>query len=457
MQVHEVELLKEIESLGYEAYIVGGAVRDFIMGRESSDIDIATNCPMDVLESNFRSHNIGTSKEHGTLVVIYKNDLFEVTQFRKDGNYSDGRHPDNIEITSDFREDVKRRDFTVNALGMTHDGKIIDYVDGIKDIENRIIRCVGDPIERFNEDYLRMVRAARFAAIPGFKLDRSTRLAARKLYKNIKEISKYRLVSEIKKAANGKSGRQFNAFIQHLDDMKLLYQIMPELVTLKYFRHDMEHHPEGPTVFDHCLSCAEILESNTDYIIKMAALLHDVGKAVSFQEDKYGWKLTYHGHAKAGVPLVESMLDRLGFSNYAIEAISFATEHHMKFHHILEMKPSKIYRLVTHPYYEVLEKVAWADEFSRGETFMYRGEFEKKMKKISDLCDRWKTNSIPSQRKEKIVDGNYVMKLTGMPPGPKLGEVIKRSEARILDENINPSSKEADELIMEIYHEVGDR
>ena len=456
MKVREVNLLKEIESLGYEAYIVGGAVRDLLMGSESSDIDIATNCPMETLEANFRTHNVGTSKQHGTLVVLYEGDVFEVTQFRKDGDYSDGRHPDSIETTSDFREDAKRRDFTINALGMTHEGEVIDHVNGMVDIKDRIVRCVGDPNERFAEDHLRMVRAARFASLNGFVLDKHTRIAARKHHKKINTVSRYRLVGEIKKAADGRTGGQFVRFLLHLDEMKLLSQLMPELVALKFFRHDLQHHPEGPTVFDHCIKCVEILGADTDYITKMAVLLHDVGKAISFQDNNYGWKLTYHGHGKAGVPIVENMLDRLGFSNYAIEAAAFATEHHMKFHHILEMKPSKIHRLVSNPYYKVLEVVAWADEFSRGETFMYRGEFKKKMDKIKDLCTRWEARDIPQQR-NKIVDGNHVMRLTGMKPGPQLGQVIKKAETRILDEDIDPNGAKADELIMEIYHEVEDR
>jgi hypothetical protein len=150
------------------------------------------------------------------------------------------------------------------------------------------------------------------------------------------------------------------------------------------------------------------------------------------------------------------MMDRLGFSNSAIEAAAFATEHHMKFHHILDMKPSKIHRLVSDPHYKVLEVVAWADEFSRGEAFMYRGEFEKKMKKIEDLCERWESRDIPQQR-NKLVDGNHVMRLTGMEPGPALGKIIMEAETRILDEDIDPNGPDADELIMEIYHEAQNR
>jgi tRNA nucleotidyltransferase (CCA-adding enzyme) len=442
-----VSLLNRIESLGdFEAYIVGGTPRDMIMGQKSDDIDIATNCPMSTLQKSFHTFDIGKSKSFGILSVLYGGKSFEVAQFRSDGDYSDGRRPDSIKVVQDFKEDASRRDFTINSMGMNSKGDILDYCGGISDITNRIIRTVGNPFERFQEDHLRMIRAARFCAMEGFTIEKETRRAIRKLFKLINKIAPERIHGELVKAAS-KPGPQFAKFILILDDLKLLYQILPEVHAMKYFRHDLNHHPEGPTVLDHSIECLKTM-NDEPYTSKLAALFHDTGKCISFQEDKYGWKMTYHRHERYSEPLVEGICNRLKFSSLDKESMMFAAKNHMKFHKILQMKTSKIARLVSHMHFDTLLDVARADEFSRGEKFMYQGEFDKVIEKIHEIKNRWESRVINSSL--SLVSGDRIMELTGLKPSKDVGMIKRLVEDRIIDERLDPADLSlVDEIILD--------
>jgi tRNA nucleotidyltransferase/poly(A) polymerase len=443
-----MSLLRKIESLGdYRAYIVGGTPRDMLIGKESEDVDIATNCPMEVLERELITFNIGKSKDFGILVILHENTPFEVAQFRSDGEYSDGRRPDSISIVRDFRSDAARRDFTINSMGMDSDGGIIDHYGGIADLEAQTIRTVGDPLARFKEDYVRMMRAARFAAAEGFIIEKSTRRAIRRLFRLVRKVTPERIRGEIIKAAK-KSGPEFANFIMILDDLKLLYQILPEVASMKYFNHDMVHHPEGLSVFTHSIECLKTMGGEAPPISKIAALLHDIGKPVSFQEDRYGWKMSYHRHERKSAQLAEEICHRLRFSSFETEAIVFAVKNHMKFHGLLEMKPSKISRLADSQHFNTLVDVAKADEFSRGETFMYRGEFDKVLERVEEIKERWKSRIV--NHSTKLVDGNRIMKITGLDPGRIVGNIKRAVEDRIMDEQLDPDDLELiDKIILE--------
>lgn len=445
-------LMKKIESFGYKAYIAGGAVRDLLLGEEPKDIDIATNCPVELLEREFSTHDIGKSKDFGTLTIRSLNlpgVWYDVSQFRLDGKYSDGRHPDKISLTSSFEEDVKRRDFTVNALGLSSDLELIDHVGGLKDLEQRIIRAVGDPIERFQEDKLRMMRAARFAAKGGFSLDKATKRAAKRLAGLITSVTPDRIRMELVKAGR-MSGMEFARFILFLDKMRLLHRILPEVDAMKYFRHDFVWHPEGVTVFDHTIKCLETMTDELP-ISKIAALLHDIGKCVRFQE-KRGWKLSYHTHENASAEMIKEIAERLHFSLFNTEALVYSAKNHMKFQDLVEMKPSKIARMVSSEHFSVLLDVARADEFSRGEVFATRDEFESRIRKAIDIKDKWQQRLTDS--KARLVDGKFIMEVTGLNPSPMVGKIKKAVEDAIIDSNIDPTDLEKVKgLIVEFYEQ----
>ncbi len=442
---HGVSLLEKIESLGYEAYIVGGASRDFMSGKAISDIDIATNCPVDILESKFKTYDIGKSRDFGILAVRHNSYIFEVAQFRADGNYSDGRRPDSVEIVQDFKQDASRRDFTINAMAMDSKGTLLDYFRGGQDLENKIIRTVGDPTKRFQEDHLRMIRAARFGSVEGFQIEENTKNAIQKSYELINLVSSERIRAELIKAAS-KSGPQFARFILILDELKLLGQILPEVADMKNFVHNMEYHPEGPLVFDHVIACLNLMmEGNPIY--KIATLLHDIGKCVTLGVSKRGTP-SYHGHEQESAKMAALVCKRLKFSLHHTDGIVFAARHHMKLHHLSEIKPSKIARLISSGHFDILAEVARVDEFSRGEKFKHRSKFEEEMKRVHEIAAKWESRVV--NKSINLVSGKTIMAIVGIKPGPMVGKIKRIVGEHIIDRDIDPEDSErVKKLILE--------
>jgi len=442
-----VSILNKINRAKYKAYIVGGSVRDIILGNlKPHDVDIATNMPMDELGKLFKTYDIGKSRDFGIVTVKVGGFDFEIAQFRNDGTYKDGRRPESVKITGSFEDDAERRDFTINAMGINAKGDIIDYFDGRRDIRDRVLKTVGDPFKRFGEDYLRMMRLARFSAKLNFDIEKGTEKAAQKLSQNIAGLAPERIKDELMKSAS-QSGDKFAKYIEILDKLKLLKFILPEVMNLKWFRENLHHHPEtrgeGGTVFSHVMKALKRSDTK-DPIQNLAILLHDVGKGVTLSHDK--GLPRYLEHAKRSMDLVDSIADRLKMSNKEREALIFAVGNHMKFHKILDMKPSKIAKLVSDDNWDVLVAVGKADEYARGEMFMHKGEFEKIVDKAVKVKEKF---GMPQVNKTmKLVDGNHVMKLTGMKPGPKVGKIIKDVTEWIMDNDIK-DQEEIDRKIIE--------
>ena len=433
-----VSILNKIEKRKYKAYIVGGSVRDIILGNlKPHDVDIATNMPMDEISKLFRTYDIGKSKDFGIVVAKEGGFDFEIAQFRTDGKYFDGRRPDSIQVTGSFEDDAGRRDFTINAMALNSKGEIVDYFDGKKDIKNKVLKTVGDPYKRFGEDYLRMMRLARFSAKLDFDIDPNTKKAAQKLSPNILSLAPERVKDELLKSA-AQSGEKFADYIKILDDLKILKHVLPEVMNLKWYRENLQHHPEtrgeGGTVYSHVM--AALKNSNTkDPIKNLAILLHDVGKGVTFAPHKSGGTPTYYRHAEKSVKLVNALADRLKMSNKEKGALMFSVGNHMKFHKILDMRPSKIAKLVNDDNWDVLVAVGRADEFSRGDIFRHAGEFDKILDKAIKIKEKYGSTQEVKKR-IKLVDGNHVMAITGMKAGPKLGDVIRKTANWIIDNDI---------------------
>ena len=427
-----VVVLSKIEKAGYKAYIVGGAPRDMVLEKlELIDIDIATNCPIDKLDKMFTTHDIGRSRDFGIVVVKLEHCYFETAQFRKDKEYKDGRHPESVQIVDDLETDIKRRDFTVNALALTERGEIINYVDSVNDIKNKVIRTVGDPYKRFEEDYVRMIRAARFGSIEGFKITDKTQQAIKKMASLINNTTPERIRLELIKAAD-KPGKMFAKFIVLLEDLGLLKHILPEISDLKNYPHTLDFHPEGLLVWDHIIRCVEI--SDKDYLSQLAILFHDIGKAKTLTFKKNG-KPKYYFHASVGAEMVAGICDRLKFSTFQKEALVYATKNHMKWHKILEMKPSKIARMIDSPYFGTLMDVCEADEFSRGEKFVYKGYFDKQLEHALDIKRKWELQQL--ERPIRLVDGKRIMELTGLKPSKLVGKIKEEVEDYIIDNDID--------------------
>ena len=419
------KLCFKIENLGFEALLVGGCVRDILLDLEPNDIDAATNCPMDKLEKHFKTFDIGKSKDFGIVVVVVDGVSLEVAQYRGDGAYTDGRHPDSVVFKPSFEEDALRRDFTINALAMRHDGEILDFTDGRTDMKNRILRTVGDPKDRFSEDKLRILRLARFAAKLDFTIDPETRRTARKMAKDVKCLATERITDELKKAAK-LGGVKFAKYIAILDDLKVLKEILPEVAALKYMPETHGWHPEGCNTLEHTMKALESASSASSLEL-IAILFHDIGKAVTHSIDGCTSRHRYHNHDNAGSCLVKNLSLRMKFSTKERDMLEFTTKNHMRFHRIPEMKKAKIVKLAKNANFKELSVVCFADSLRNTRSIRNTGVMEVVEKAMENHKDT---------KLESLVSGELIMELLDLKPGKEVGRIKKLVTEYVMNNNL---------------------
>ncbi len=347
---HAREVVHRLRESGHEAYFVGGCVRDFILGHASSDYDIVTSALPDQV-TNLFSHTISVGAKFGVIAVVLNGHPYEVATFRSDDVYEDGRHPSQVRFSS-AKEDVFRRDFTINGLLMDPDtGAIIDYVNGRSDIDHRIIRTIGDPDKRFGEDYLRMLRAIRFAANLNFRIEPATLEAIRGNISRINRISAERIREELNKIlTRGGARRGFELMMQ----TDLLKEILPEVDKLKGVEQPPLFHPEGD-VWRHTLNMLERLpvdgETENNICLAWGVLLHDVGKAITRNEDEKG--IHFYGHVQKGEEIAEDIMQRLRFSRVQKETVLHLIRQHMVFMNVRKMRPGRLKRFLRMPDFDL--------------------------------------------------------------------------------------------------------
>ncbi|MBQ0070492.1 MAG: CCA tRNA nucleotidyltransferase [Spirochaetales bacterium] len=320
------EKLKELASIfrrnGYSLFLVGGAVRDYILGSENHDFDFTTDAePMEVKAMFPRT--IDTGIKHGTVTVLYKGGSYEITTFRTEGDYSDSRHPDSVKFVRSLDEDLKRRDFTINALAADlFSGEIIGRHRGLEDLKDGIIRAIGKPEERFGEDALRMMRAARFAAKLGFTIESETLKAMATLHENIKAVSEERIHDELFKLIGSPSPR---VGLEALRTTGLMAMILPELEKCYDCSQDGYH---NETVYEHqILALEKATKEHYPMEVKIAALFHDLGKVQTKKEGD--GHFTYYGHELVSEKLVKQILTRLKSSNQTRDDVALLVREHM--------------------------------------------------------------------------------------------------------------------------------
>jgi len=340
-----------LKEAGYQAYFVGGCVRDILLEREPADYDVATDATPDRIRELFsRSFVVlEVGAKFGVMLVGETADseddpivTVEVATFRSDVGYSDGRHPDNVVFSKTAQEDVKRRDFTINALLMDPETKeVLDFVDGREDLSAGIIRAIGNPDERFSEDKLRLVRAVRFAARLHYAIEAQTFQAIQKLAPEIKQVSPERLRDELTKLLTEGAARWG---FELLDETKLLPEILPEIARMKGVEQPPQYHPEGD-VWIHTLVMLQQLPVGCPATLAWGVLLHDVGKPATFKPaSQTGDRIRFDGHVEVGVRMAEEICRRLRFSNEDTAQIAALVANHMKFKDVLQMKPSTLKR-----------------------------------------------------------------------------------------------------------------
>jgi poly(A) polymerase len=366
-----ISIVRTLREHGHKAYLVGGCVRDLLLGRESADYDVATAAIPDEVMRTFPdtyavgaqfgvvlvpspernvASNVSTEASACRDVTCYvspKINTVEVATFRSDIGYSDGRHPDQVRFTKDPREDVGRRDFTINGLLLDPvTNEVLDFVGGRKDLEAGIIRTIGDPERRFTEDKLRMLRAVRFAARFGYAIEPKTFRAIQKLAPEINQVSRERVRDEITKMLI--EGRARQAFLL-LDETGLLHEVLPEIEAMKGVEQPPQFHPEGD-VFVHTLLLLEKLPHPCPITLAWGALLHDVGKPPTFRVAPD--RIRFDGHVDVGVKMAEEICTRLRFSNDDTRQILALVDNHMRFAHVQQMKESTFKRFVRMPRFE---------------------------------------------------------------------------------------------------------
>ena len=341
------KVVRRLRNAGFEAYFVGGSVRDLVRGIEPREYDIVTSAKPEHVRRLFpRTYPVGES--FGVIIVLEEGEKYEVATFRTEEDYADGRRPARVELAASAEEDVRRRDFTVNGLLMDPEtGRILDFVGGREDIEKKLIRTIGDPDARFSEDHLRMLRAVRFAANLGFEIEPRTMESIREKAPCILRISAERIREELTKILTGCDARRG---MELLDSSGLLKLLLPEVDALHAVEQPPLFHPEGD-VWEHTLKMLEILSAGqggrADPRLAWAALLHDVGKARSQSVDARG--IHFYGHAAEGRSIAAGIMMRLRFSNSDKQTVDSLIRHHMDFINVSRMRPLKLKRFLSMP------------------------------------------------------------------------------------------------------------
>jgi len=430
-----VQIAGELRARGFEAWLVGGCVRDLVLAREPADYDIATDAnPTQLLEIFPKAQLVGA--QFGVVLVAG----VEVATFRSDHSYVDGRHPVKVSFESDVKQDVLRRDFTINALlidpalAKCSDGvapHVVDYVGGLDDLHNRVVRAIGDPEQRFEEDHLRMLRAVRFAARFGFEIESKTMAAIERLHERITRVSPERVRDELVRIlTEGAARRGFEL----LDASGMLNDILPEVAAMKGVEQPPEFHPEGD-VWTHTLLMLEGLPTPTA-TLAFGVLLHDVGKPGTF---RIAERIRFDGHVELGEKIARDILTRLRFSNSDIEQVLALVANHMRFKHVHEMRESKLKRMLR------MDRFDEHLELHRLDCLASHGNLENYEYAKSKL------EQLPPEelRPSRLLTGRDLIE-AGYAPGPDFARMLEMAEDAQLESRIQ-SKQDALELVKSAF------
>ena len=453
---HAAEIVRALRERGHQAYFAGGCVRDLLLGREPADFDVATDAtPQQVMQIFPQTFAVG--EQFGVVLVPEhiltgedarrsiaekgKGAVVEVTTFRSDVGYSDGRHPDEVRFSKDPREDVQRRDFTINGMmldpmmldSMVFDkttNEILDFVGGREDLKAGIVRAIGEPERRFAEDKLRMLRAVRFAARFDYRIDPATLAAIQKLATRIHQVSCERVREELTKMlTEGHARRAFEL----LDTTGLLPEVLPEVAAMKGVEQPPEYHPEGD-VFVHTLLLLEKLQAggsvsaSVSKTLAWGALLHDVGKPPTFRVAPD--RIRFDGHVEVGVKMAAEICRRLRFSNHETDQILALVDNHMRFADVQRMKQSTLKKFLRLPAFD--EHL----ELHRIDCLSSHGQLD------SYEYSREQLRSLPpgAIRPTPLITGRDLIE-AGYEPGPRFKEVLTAVEDAQLEGRL--ASREA--------------
>jgi poly(A) polymerase len=418
-----IEIVRTLRERGHQAYFVGGCVRDLLLGREPADYDVSTDATPERVMSVFpETYEVGA--QFGVVLVpvnslipdgaVAENaNAIEVATFRSDGLYTDGRHPDAVRYTREAREDVQRRDFTINGLLLDplNQDEVLDYVGGREDLKKGIIRTIGRPERRFSEDKLRMLRAVRFAARFGYEIEPETFESIRELAEQIHQVSKERVRDELTKMlTEGNARRAFEL----LDSTGLLREVLPEIEKMKGVEQPPQFHPEGD-VWVHTLMLLERLPHPTTKTLAWGALLHDVGKPPTFKVAPD--RIRFDGHVEVGMAMAEEICRRFKMSNEETEQIIALVANHMRFADVERMKESTFKRFVRMPRFDehlAMHRIDCLASHGSLELYEYTRE------KLANMPPE-------AVRPKPLITGNDLI-AAGYKPGPAFSAILSAVE-----------------------------
>ena len=412
--------IRKLNEAGFEAWAVGGCVRDSVLDKEPHDWDMTTSALPEETMAVFDGYPvIGTGLKHGTVTLLADHEPLEITTYRVDGSYSDGRRPDSVSFTRSLEEDLARRDFTVNAMAAHPEKGIIDCFGGLADLQNGIIRCVGEPERRFNEDALRILRALRFSAVLGFSIEQKTAETLIILRKNLHQVAMERIFSEFRRLICGKDA------VRVLRDFpQVFWEFMPELQPMFGFQQHNPHHIHD--VWEHTLCAVE--NTPAGEALRLAALLHDVGKPDTFTRDEDGIG-HFYGHAEASVGRAGKMLSRLKADNDTRNRVLTLVQYHGA---DIPARPAAVRRwlgkLGERGFFDLLA-IKRADTLAQAP---FCRERLAGLDALSDLAKEILTEEQCFSLRQLAVDGRDLMK-TGVPAGPELGKLLQKLLEKVVE------------------------
>lgn len=429
LPVNVKEIITTLENAGYEAYAVGGCVRDTLLNKEPDDWDITTSATPEEAKALF-PRTIDTGIQHGTITVLIGKETYEVTTYRIDGEYEDSRHPKEVIFTSNLLEDLERRDFTINAMAYNDRSGIVDAFDGIQDLENKSIRCVGNPKERFTEDALRMMRAVRFSGQLGYEIEPATAEAVKELAPTLSRISAERICTELVKLMVS----EHPEYLQKAFELGMTKIFMPE------FDAAMETIQNNP---HHCYNVGEhilhsLMHVRKDKVLRLAMLFHDLGKARTRTTDDNGID-HFYGHADISAQIADDVMKRLRFDNDTRhKVIKLVKYHDLK----MALTPTGVRKAIvklSEELFPMLLEVKRADFLAQS---MYkRDEKEAELSKIERIYAQILEEKNCISLKTLAITGSDLI-AAGMKPGKEIGEVLQKLlEAVLEDPTLNTKER----------------
>ena len=428
--------IETLKSKGFEAFLIGGSVRDFVMGLPIGDIDITTNATPDEVKQVFADFRVvETGIKHGTVTVLINNEPLEITTYRSEGTYSDNRHPDSVVFSDSLADDVVRRDFTMNGIAYDFEKGFCDLVGGLQDIKNKTIRCIGDAETRFREDALRILRAMRFSAVLGFEIETETKNAIHKCKDLLKNISAERIREEFTKLICGKNA--YNV-LQEFSDVIAVF--IPEIRECIGFEQKNRHHCFD--VYTHTLKAVE--KSSQNSIIRLALFFHDIGKPSVAHFDEKG-EQHYYSHPKKSAEMTEKIMTRLRFDNDTKNKVVTLVKMHDSPIMVNNMtnpdrrRLKKIMSQIGSDLIFDLIEIKYCDNSAQNPQYFRGEDFYKETRDIvNEIINENECFSI----KHLAIDGNDLIALGFK--GKKIGETLEKCLTAVIDGKVE---NEKDKLI----------